>query len=1577
MGISRIVKIHNILESENLSPSESQENTEVLIEGEGHVNIKENAADRMMVVKDSFQETHDTNPKYPNFPDNLMLGFILEDFAHASENLTSTFKSVKAQNLITNVGLQSIKQYHDFVLPIINEYVLLHDPQYYIRLDARLTNNQNFNILQQWLNKLCVPKLCKAQSLMDNFNVEVVEEEEEGEQKSDEDKPSELSMFKKVQPLNCINSFYWKLSQFGTKCPVSLFKGTCDIGMPNIIATYLDKVYFFKSKDHLALFLENPKKYIKEPNPKPIYKLIICGFAGCDIPLLSQNLCEKFYLKYVEFKSLMEMYINTKRKETLEDFKKHANNKVSDSRAFEAAKNKILKVKILSWKNHVLTMMKSKLNRDIPLMGEEEGEELVSIDWDLSDSSESIQNILNNKELCEQIIQNIDLLNEHVPYNLEELVEKECQQMVEKLAETAVLKDFDSGLSLEDVRNAICMIDDLDSFDDKLSFVNDNLPSYRGWVLVGLPIDIKLWAVLQDGKVFTNDVIFIYNANDTPFGENIGSETKGKQFKRNHSGISDVPLTLKKEETKINGLNRKQLSSVQEKYIKLESQKDDLSIEQMPSSIITETLEESIEVNTNKEKNNKHIKFRSQVEIIPNSDKLEYYEVNDRILSSWTDYKSSLISGKKNSFLEIDVVQIDDVLKDMENYVFSRHSFPIIDLHDSDGLEEDEEKSGVDSDDKTNEDLFASKDLGDTLFFCPVAFKEHKQIIKGDIKHCVQYKNKTYFLISAKNKEKFKVDPDSYVNFKKPLDSTDFGPLKVCVLTTVCGSGELFCKKLATILNIPFINFNYIFERHIVPNGILPIGVLYEDPATRLDLAFLRDKKLLKDLQVLREYFNSLVPLTDKETLLTLVDRFWTFQHPCTKGFLYYRFPHTLNEFKYLVSKMFLPDVIIELKIPEDSFDKSLHKIKANWTAHKGAIKKEIILHDQDTKLKYEESRKRIFRFVLNTVWSREITLKEGGTLNANEDILQRIQAEIEYAKGNTYLLDELMLKYMTLKEGEELELSEDDATHLYDEIESSKYGTDYSSIKKMSSPLHHTPSIKNIAIRYGLQPKDIDLNVVRKVHKIVCQIVPKPNYKMKTLNQQLNEPADVVMTTHEAELKEISKINRVAKKLKIPWISSVPSEYNAEQCEYQIKEDLRLKDPNCFETVLEVDIETAEKLLEIGYFYYSKFGRLCPVEYYHTKNTVQPYKKRLEKNEIYPLVHRKYMYFIYGEQNKGIFMRNVLKYVQFNKAVNIFICPLKLAVIGPVKSGKTYLAMKLANLYDLEVITPGLALRYVQRNLSWTLLADHIESCLSKGILVPDILVAKCIEVLTHVGKASVMGYVLDGVISNENMITELTKLNILPHLVIQLVVKRDHIFKHLKTSIVPKRMPLKYSPHFIGFKLKNSNFPIKHEALINNIRYNWYNVITIDPITIHLSLDQITTEVRNIHLALNENYAKMKNASKKPVKLKHMCVSPYEYDSRLNCLIENCCVGCLVKKKQFVSNCLDRPSSLLYKNNYFWLCQQHYEPFLNDPDQFLCNLDPKIFQEKPRKIVIKGKENCRRSLNIAENKGKSQVGT
>lgn len=70
----------------------------------------------------------------------------------------------------------------------------------------------------------------------------------------------------------------------------------------------------------------------------------------------------------------------------------------------------------------------------------------------------------------------------------------------------------------------------------------------------------------------------------------------------------------------------------------------------------------------------------------------------------------------------------------------------------------------------------------------------------------------------------------------------------------------------------------------------------------------------------------------------------------------------------------------------------------------------------------------------------------------------------------------------------------------------------------------------------------------------------------------------------------------------------------------------------------------------------------------YKERDLIQPLPWPL--NSSYPLIFHQYIYFFITEENRNIFMLNPLKYLKQQKPKPSL--PLKIAVIGPPKSGKT-----------------------------------------------------------------------------------------------------------------------------------------------------------------------------------------------------------------------------------------------------------------------------------------------------------------
>ena len=70
------------------------------------------------------------------------------------------------------------------------------------------------------------------------------------------------------------------------------------------------------------------------------------------------------------------------------------------------------------------------------------------------------------------------------------------------------------------------------------------------------------------------------------------------------------------------------------------------------------------------------------------------------------------------------------------------------------------------------------KALGDTNYFCPVALQEKHVLWPGDPEKSVKYREKTYYLSTQDNKDKFLSDPQKYLPKDKPCSVCIFPSLR-------------------------------------------------------------------------------------------------------------------------------------------------------------------------------------------------------------------------------------------------------------------------------------------------------------------------------------------------------------------------------------------------------------------------------------------------------------------------------------------------------------------------------------------------------------------------------------------------------------------------------------------------------------------------------------------------------------------------------------------------------------------------------------------------------------------------------
>ena len=65
---------------------------------------------------------------------------------------------------------------------------------------------------------------------------------------------------------------------------------------------------------------------------------------------------------------------------------------------------------------------------------------------------------------------------------------------------------------------------------------------------------------------------------------------------------------------------------------------------------------------------------------------------------------------------------------------------------------------------------------------------------------------------------------------------------------------------------------------------------------------------------------------------------------------------------------------------------------------------------------------------------------------------------------------------------------------------------------------------------------------------------------------------------------------------------------------------------------------------------------------------TIKPIEN--SENPLYPVIHRQYIYFLSSKETKEKFIKNPIKYIRQPKPKPTM--PIRIAIVGPPKSGKT-----------------------------------------------------------------------------------------------------------------------------------------------------------------------------------------------------------------------------------------------------------------------------------------------------------------
>uniref|UniRef100_A0A8C0EWQ7 Adenylate kinase 9 n=1 Tax=Bubo bubo TaxID=30461 RepID=A0A8C0EWQ7_BUBBB len=375
------------------------------------------------------------------------------------------------------------------------------------------------------------------------------------------------------------------------------------------------------------------------------------------------------------------------------------------------------------------------------------------------------------------------------------------------------------------------------------------------------------------------------------------------------------------------------------------------------------------------------------------------------------------------------------------------------------------------------------------------------------------------------------------------------------------------------------------------------------------------------------------------------------------------------------------------------------------------------------------------------------------------------------------------------------------------------------------------------------------------------------------------------------------------------------------------------------FEKCYPISLPLAHKMLVFSYRFQSSFGQWDPIKL-SEGDVIKP--QQSPENTVFPVIHRQYIYFFSSKENKETFMKNPIKYIRQPKPKPAV--PVKIAVVGPPKSGKTTVAKKFASMYGLLRLSMGDAIRLVLNNQPETELALMLKRYLHKGLTVPDELAIHALDVALMNHVCNTTGVVIDGYPVTRKQVNLLESARIIPVKIFELEMDAKEVFRRALLDKESMNRP-PYLEHDSSqiLAVKNSCYKQHIDAIRTYYKKEHQNWCVIDALQSkwwiwNKVLQEVQVVVKEIQIYL-ERIREGKAAG-----IADLCITPTELQYRLGEFGQYCPVS-LAEKGELVDCSVT--SSLQFaaefRGHYYKMAsQEELDKFLSRPEVYVPPLAP-----------------------------------
>ncbi|XP_039770688.1 adenylate kinase 9 isoform X2 [Ornithorhynchus anatinus] len=794
-------------------------------------------------------------------------------------------------------------------------------------------------------------------------------------------------------------------------------------------------------------------------------------------------------------------------------------------------------------------------------------------------------------------------------------------------------------------------------------------------------------------------------------------------------------------------------------------------------------------------------------------------------------------------------------------------------------VEEEEQEEGEEDDEEKLKEK--KRHMGDSKHFCPVSLKENF-ILHPGLPDCgAKYREKTYYFSNPEAREKFLDDPEEYVAHDEPLKCP---PLRVCLLGPH-GAGKTVCGRwLAEKLGIFHIQFEEYLQEKIMAKTEKRVGPEFDEEAEE-DLAAAQE---LEDIAARANF-----KIDDKTENKQVRELILTDEEEVIKANLTDSEPLPPEVLDLIVSEWWLVEPIRSTGFVLDGFPRTAEE--AQFLAEHG------LCPDAAVVLQVEEGdvSARLLPSALQK-W-KDKQMKKLDRAQKIKNLKAKIREDLISKRRAELVAEQEKKKKPEGVTREDEEVSEEEP--------------------------EEEEEVNVEAVLEEEFPKEEE-DASEEEEEQEAEAIDR-------LKNEIGEKFDV-------DANNLLGVQEELEKLLIPLIT-ISGGRKLHIVRYLLHSKLKHLAENresMFEKCYPISLQLAEKMLSLAYKFPSSYGQWDPVKLCEG-DAIKPFEN--PKNPSHPIIHRQYIYFLSGKENKEKFMRNPIKYIRQPKPKPAV--PIRIAIVGPPKSGKTTVAKQFASAYGLMRLSVGGAVRLMLSSQPENELALMLNWHLRKGLTVPDELAVQCLEEALMENVCRTAGIVIDGYPVTKQQVEILESRSIIPIKIFELQVPTKEIFRRSlleKKGAVSPPLPLHDSAQILS--VRNSGYRKAIAAVRTYYREERRNWCVIDAFRSKWWIwNEVLRHVQAItkHIQL---YLERVCAGKAAC-IDKLCIAPHELLPRLGEFAQYCPVT--LAEKDELSDCSVSPSlrwAAEYRGQYYKMAsEEDLEKFLKTPESYVSPLAPR----------------------------------